>query len=93
MAGIIGDGIIYKDKTSEVLDLNSILSQSTYLVYTSNPNTPNGMDAYGWVTTMPAFDSQSYSTQFLLDRRGAFFVRVKNSKTWLEWNKVTTTPL
>lgn len=92
MAGVIGDGIKFKDMTSTSMDLNSITTQSTYLVYTSCGNTPNGMPTYGWVTTLPSFNN-NYGSQFLLSGDGTFYFRVKNSGTWGAWKKITHTTL
>lgn len=90
MAGIIGHGIQYKAMTTTSLDLNDITPQSTYLVYASCPNSPNGFTSYGWLTTLPSFDER-YGSQFLLSHEGVFYFRVKNAGTWGTWRKVTFT--
>lgn len=92
MAGIIGDGIAYLGKTSDSMDLNGILTQSTYLIYARNPNSPSGMGTYGWVTTLPSY-GKSYATQLVFDLDCNFYTRVKSSGTWGAWRKVTTTTL
>ena len=89
VAGVIGPGIKYKGLESSSMDLNSIKSQSTYLVYGTCPNTPDGMGDYGWVTTIPSF-GDNYGSQFLLSSRN-FFYRTKNNGVWTSWNKITST--
>lgn len=89
VAGVIGHGIKYKGLESSNIDLNSIKSQSTYLVYGTCPNTPDGMGNYGWVTTIPSF-GDNYGSQFLLSSRN-FFYRTKDNGVWTSWNKITST--
>ena len=84
MAELIGNGIKYKSMTSNTLDLNNVEIQSNYLVYSVNPNSPSGMGTYGYLLTLPAYDS-SYMIQFLVDLNSKFFVRTKSANNWNEW--------